>query len=58
MSKDEGHTCARKGPSARAPGAIKGEKNGIASVAGLLLKDMRMLPALLVLAYLALISRC
>ena len=43
-------TCARKGPRARAPGAMNGEKNGIASVAGLLLNDMRMLPALLVLA--------
>ena len=43
-------TCARKGPRARAPGAMNGEKNGIASVAGLLLNDISMLPALLVLA--------
>ena len=51
-------TCARKGPKARAPGAMNGEKKGIASVAGLLLKDIKMLPALFVLAYRALISRC
>jgi hypothetical protein len=37
---------------------MNGEKKGIASVAGLLLKDIKMLPALFVLAYRALISRC
>lgn len=37
--------CERMGPSARAPGAMKGAKKGMASSTSLLLKDMSTLPA-------------
>jgi hypothetical protein len=38
-------SCSISGPSARAPGASSGDRKGMESVAGLLLKLMRMLPS-------------
>ena len=38
-------SCDSSGPSMRAPGAMSGDRKGIVSVAGLLLKEMSTLPA-------------
>lgn len=38
-------SCSIKGPTARADGANIGDRNGMASVAGLLLYDISMLPS-------------
>ena len=50
-------TELRRGERARAPGAMKGERKGMLSVAGLLLKLSRMLPARSA-PYRAEMSRC